>query len=1011
MRRLLFSSLFSTLVMLGLASATPVLAHDASFTASANDDKQDKEARSEAGQLTDELRAAAARSNTQPAIQAAVADKAERRRTLVNHLAQTSPSAVLDLALTPAERAALPASIQSSVEERVDIDGELQVLHVDFEDGHSAYESKVVKAGRETPVTFGASLGNAKPGDLVRSNGVALAGDSTVVTDQMVVIQTPTSVGTTGIQRTAIILLMAPGIAAHPYADKTNTASLFFHDDNNPATSEKSARAFYLEASYGQTSIVGANGAPGGPGDVYGPYSIGTSSCGSSDLRTAAIQASDADVNFSVYDRVVLSIIGSCGNGGIGTIRTQGVSTQEGTQRLSISWDFGNALGETTLNGKIGGVALHEYGHNVGVWHASALECGIIAIGSGTCATDEYGDPSDVMGSSGGRGHPNGVHKDILGWLGTRAQDASTSTTYTVNAYEDGTDNVKVLRVPRTRDSNGTVNGHYYLEYRKPTEHWNTFATSRPDYGNGVLVHTSGATPLCTNVCNPDFSGGGGGGDSNIIDTQPASFGTNDLRDAPLLENESYVDVGAGVTIQVTDTSPTSATVSLSFTTPQRSIQTVVYPAGAGSVSGGGTYAPGQSVTLTASPAGCFAHWRETRAQRNYANPYTFTVGADRMLEAVFNTGACAAPPTNDGFSGPTISSGQQTVNTSAASVQSGEPTTFSCGGPTIATGRTAWYTITPASTSQIALTTVGSTFDTVLAVYTGSAVNGLTPVTCNDNVGGGTTSQVQFTGQAGTSYRVQLGGFNAEGGNGVLNVTASSLDSDPRQEGPIQVSGNQAVGGNGTITVSVKNYGTVPTPAIHPLVDGTTPAGQTWRADNSQPASASIQPGQTAVFTLQQPLTSPGTWTTTGVSLWNDTTGALWKALPANGRSQQVTIPVTMSCADPRPRVAMQTALSGDGRMAVTLTAGSPETGNRLQTLQFGADARTPNPNALVDLPGIGNDRTAPSTVAVPGAPASYTFYMRRQTANTPLTLPLTVTDYCGDWQTMVGAGTGAGF
>jgi hypothetical protein len=99
---------------------------------------------------------------------------------------------------------------------------------------------------------------------------------------------------------------------------------------------------------------------------------------------------------------------------------------------------------------------------------------------------------------------------------------------------------------------------------------------------------------------------------------------------------------------------------------------------------------------------------------------------------------------------------------------------------------------------------------------------------------------------------------------------------------------------------------------------------------------------------------------------------------------------------------------------MAVTVTAGAPEQGNRLTNLQFGPDARTPNPNALIDLPGIGNGRTAPTSVAVPNTPATYTFYLRRQSPSTPLTLPVTVTDFCGTWQTVVGAGTGtvqAGF
>ena len=203
MRRIVFSALFAALAIIATSSVTPVLAHDGDFTASSQGDKErDKDAKSEAGQLTDELKAAATRPAKLPAIQAAVAGQAERRRELIHRLADTSPAAVLELALTPSKRAALPASVRSAVEERVNLDGELQVLHHDFEDGHSAYETKLVKGGTETPVRFGASLGQAKPGDVVKTSGVALAGASTVVKNYGTVL-TP---------------------AMHPYVDGTNPA-------------------------------------------------------------------------------------------------------------------------------------------------------------------------------------------------------------------------------------------------------------------------------------------------------------------------------------------------------------------------------------------------------------------------------------------------------------------------------------------------------------------------------------------------------------------------------------------------------------------------------------------------------------------------------------------------------------------------------------------------------------------------------------------------------------------
>ncbi|MGE3270955.1 MAG: hypothetical protein AB7P40_19535, partial [Chloroflexota bacterium] len=262
----------------------------------------------------------------------------------------------------------------------------------------------------------------------------------------------------------------------------------------------------------------------------------------------------------------------------------------------------------------------------------------------------------------------------------------------------------------------------------------------------------------------------------------------------------------------------------------------------------------------------------------------------------------------------------------------------------------------------------------------------------------------------AGVSYRVQVGGYNSAGGNAILNVTSAGQDPDPRQEGAVQVTGNLTIGGTATFSVAVKNYGSVATPAIHPYLDGTNTVGQAWRADGSAPGSAVIQPGQTVTFTLQQSLASAGTWTAQSLTLWNNETGSIWKGLPANGQNQQFNFQVAMTCA-PRPKVNVTTNAAGDGRLTVTLAAAFPELGNRITTLQFGPDPRTPTPNAYIDLPGIGSNRTSPTTVSLPSPATSYTFYVRRQSAGTPVTLPVTVTDLCGGWQTVVGGGVGAGF
>ena len=63
---------------------------------------------------------------------------------------------------------------------------------------------------------------------------------------------------------------------------------------------------------------------------------------------------------------------------------------------------------------------------------------------------------------------------------------------------------------------------------------------------------------------------------------------------------------------------------------------------------------------------------------------------------------------------------------------------------------------------------TLGSTFDTVLVVYTGNALDSLTEVACNDNIATDTSSSVTFQPIAGTTYRVQVGSA-APGGGGTL--------------------------------------------------------------------------------------------------------------------------------------------------------------------------------------------------------------------------------------------------
>jgi len=75
-----------------------------------------------------------------------------------------------------------------------------------------------------------------------------------------------------------------------------------------------------------------------------------------------------------------------------------------------------------------------------------------------------------------------------------------------------------------------------------------------------------------------------------------------------------------------------------------------------------------------------------------------------------------------------------------------------------------------------VTLSTFGSSFDTLLGVYTGNAVNSLMQVAANDDFGGSSYSQVTFTATQNVSYKIAVDGFNGGAGAGTgflyLSVT-----------------------------------------------------------------------------------------------------------------------------------------------------------------------------------------------------------------------------------------------
>jgi Ca2+-binding RTX toxin-like protein len=144
-----------------------------------------------------------------------------------------------------------------------------------------------------------------------------------------------------------------------------------------------------------------------------------------------------------------------------------------------------------------------------------------------------------------------------------------------------------------------------------------------------------------------------------------------------------------------------------------------------------------------------------------------FLIGPKRMLPflpvmvlvvLIVPTAAQAAPPPHDNFANRrTISSlpFTETTVTTEATREPGEPNT-DCG----PIGKTVWYQFTPSTDQVLGVSTVGSDFDTLTGVWTGSALPSLTRVACSDS------SSTVFFARAGTAYLIQAGGYDGDSGN-----------------------------------------------------------------------------------------------------------------------------------------------------------------------------------------------------------------------------------------------------
>ena len=158
-----------------------------------------------------------------------------------------------------------------------------------------------------------------------------------------------------------------------------------------------------------------------------------------------------------------------------------------------------------------------------------------------------------------------------------------------------------------------------------------------------------------------------------------------------------------------------------------------------------------------------------SNVQTNQAGRYWVVVtnlaGTATSQEAVLIVRPVVSAPSNDSFASRISITGNSNIVFGAnlnATKEAGEPGHAGNSG-----GKSVWWSWTAPASGQFIVSTNGSDFDTLLAVYTGSVVSSLSSVAASDDAQSQTRSAaLVLSTTAGRAYQFAVDGYNGDAGN-----------------------------------------------------------------------------------------------------------------------------------------------------------------------------------------------------------------------------------------------------